>query len=628
MKHLAVTFLFLLFILNFTKQEHEFLRYLQNASPSIIKSPATFLMGTNLISTNGFWKLNLQEDGNLVLKDANEIPIWASGSNGKGTSPYLLKIQEDGNLVIYDSKNSAIWTSDTNGKGTGPFNFSLQGDGNLVLYDSSGKPIFTSNTNYAPVFPSTGCVWLFSECNFKGTKKEYCSDFKTLDSSASSILMPEPSTNCSSTNCLSPVKVFSLQNFTGTQLTISKPNVCLKNINFDKQIASIMFTSKNCNSNQYLSNGQCLDCPSKCTKCEGPTKCTSCESSLSVNSSTGLCGISCPNGQFDNNGSCANCSSNCVTCSSFNKCTSCKGSLRINSLQMCEPDCPPSQYVLKENCVDCPSSCLTCINDKMCSSCYGNSILSPQYKCELSCAKNEFRTSLGECAKCPITCGNCMDSNTCVGCINGYVLYQGKCISECPPGTLKNKGNCYAIVQCTSGWFQDFNNSGECSKCGDNCLKCVSQTACLQCDGNFNLLGFDSTTKKYYEVNAESAAGLDGPSASFGVKYGQESENSIKIGSSSCTTPDQMLLMQGFQAKSDNGMIIGIVVGVVGFFAFTIFIFLAFKNKWLCWKSDPETAEVQETKRSGKEIQNQDDKPDYAQPGEDPAKALEIDEKK
>ena len=128
MKHLAVTFLILLFILNFTKQEHEFLRFLQNVSPSSIKSPATFLMGTNLISTNGFWKLNLQEDGNLVLKDANEIPIWASGSNGKGTSPYLLKIQEDGNLVIYDSKNSSIWTSDTNGKGTGPFNFALKGD--------------------------------------------------------------------------------------------------------------------------------------------------------------------------------------------------------------------------------------------------------------------------------------------------------------------------------------------------------------------------------------------------------------------------------------------------------------------------------------------------------------------
>jgi hypothetical protein len=725
-----------------TKQEVAFLRYLQNISS--LKSPGSIETNISMNSSNGNWRFILQDNGNLELRDRSEIVFWSSNTIGKGSKPYKLNLQDDGNLVLYDTNLLPTWASNTNNKSTGPFNLSLQNDGNLVLYDFKGLPTFATNTNYAPTYPPAGCVWLFTECNFKGVKKEYCADFQTLDSSTSSILLPESSVDCSSqSNCISlvgkqsfdsftkfdnpqnsvlniefdgygfdfyigifsadkqssniytiiyggwsntqtkvfkekvngdtvcsfnigvanpndktsykliidkklgtitmnangkesfnckipnmnvidlnyyafasylvgpkictnnssnptttgsnctqvaktSVKVFSQQNYSGTDtLTISNPIVCLKSLNFDKRIASIQFLNKNCRSNQYSSNGQCLDCPTKCTSCEGPNKCTTCESSLSVNTSTGLCGISCPLGQYDNNGICSDCSTNCATCTSYNKCTSCKNTQRINSLQMCEPDCPPTKYAYKDNCIECASKCLTCLNDQMCLSCYGNAILTPLYKCDLGCASNEYKNNSGVCSRCPTGCSTCIDSNTCTSCVQGLIYNRGQCISECPSGSLKNKNNCYTIVNCPDGMFQDFNNSGECSQCANNCLKCVSKNACYKCDGNFNLIGFDSETKKFYEVSAETGVGLDGPSISFGVKYGQETNTSIKIGSSSCTTPEQVKLLSGYQSSSSSstGIIIGVIIGVV-ILSLILGLFFAYKYKYLCWKEN------------------------------------------
>ena len=121
---------------------------------------------------------------------------------------------------------------------------------------------------------------------------------------------------------------------------------------------------------------------------------------------------------------------------------------------MCEPDCPPVKYAFKGNCVDCPSPCLTCLNEEMCTSCFGNAILSPQYKCEQTCGINEFRNTSGTCSKCPSTCNSCADYESCTNCIAGFINYKGKCLGECPLGTIKVKGNCYAVVNCPNGWFQ------------------------------------------------------------------------------------------------------------------------------------------------------------------------------
>jgi hypothetical protein len=61
--------------------------------------------------TEGPYTLHMQMDSNLVLYD-NRNPIWASNTQHKGRSCYLI-MQSDGNAVIYDGEGRAIWSSGT-----------------------------------------------------------------------------------------------------------------------------------------------------------------------------------------------------------------------------------------------------------------------------------------------------------------------------------------------------------------------------------------------------------------------------------------------------------------------------------------------------------------------------------
>ena len=56
-------------------------------------------------------------------------------------------MQDDGNLVIYDATNQPIWASNTNGIGPRPHHLVMQFDRNLVIYGSDGKPTWSTGTN-------------------------------------------------------------------------------------------------------------------------------------------------------------------------------------------------------------------------------------------------------------------------------------------------------------------------------------------------------------------------------------------------------------------------------------------------------------------------------------------------
>ena len=219
-----------------------FLRYLQSSNDYVM---GTLDNGKEISSSNGLWKMGFQTDGNLVLKDLSDYAFWTSNSIGKGDSPYKLVVQDDGNLVIYDSKAKVIWATNTNGKGKAPFKLAMQTDANLVLIDSTGASYWATNTKWAVSMPSDGCVWIFSDCNFKGSKTEYCNDNPNLDKSASSILFKKGLS----------LRAYGSAGYTGTLLEISNPMMCLKAANFDKKMASLKFTTKSCASNEFLSSG-------------------------------------------------------------------------------------------------------------------------------------------------------------------------------------------------------------------------------------------------------------------------------------------------------------------------------------------------------------------------------------
>lgn len=60
------------------------------------------------VGDSGNW-LAMQQDGNLVLNNGSNQPIWATGTNGYGSSVFLA-IQDDGNLVLIYNGTTPIWS--------------------------------------------------------------------------------------------------------------------------------------------------------------------------------------------------------------------------------------------------------------------------------------------------------------------------------------------------------------------------------------------------------------------------------------------------------------------------------------------------------------------------------------
>jgi hypothetical protein len=119
----------------------------------------------------------MQADGNLVVYDTNNTPLWYSNTadNAPGNKAYL-SLQDDANLVIYF--RTYIWSSGTNQpegsftrtnstsgivlpptnlaqgghiiSGNGLFDATLQTDGNFVIYRKDGnsqQALWATHTN-------------------------------------------------------------------------------------------------------------------------------------------------------------------------------------------------------------------------------------------------------------------------------------------------------------------------------------------------------------------------------------------------------------------------------------------------------------------------------------------------
>jgi hypothetical protein len=66
---------------------------------------------------NSSWTLNMQGDGNLVMRNPSGTACFASNTNGHSGSH--VSYQSDGNFVVYASTGAALWSSRTAGKWIG-----------------------------------------------------------------------------------------------------------------------------------------------------------------------------------------------------------------------------------------------------------------------------------------------------------------------------------------------------------------------------------------------------------------------------------------------------------------------------------------------------------------------------
>ncbi|MGQ0839036.1 S8 family serine peptidase [Actinokineospora sp.] len=89
----------------------------------------------SLRSANGAYLLAMQGDGNFVLYNQANQPLWHTNTHGN-PGAYLI-FQGDGNVVIYTGSGQPLWH--TNSHGTLASTFVVQDDSNIVLYGPSGQ---------------------------------------------------------------------------------------------------------------------------------------------------------------------------------------------------------------------------------------------------------------------------------------------------------------------------------------------------------------------------------------------------------------------------------------------------------------------------------------------------------
>jgi hypothetical protein len=112
-------------------------------------NPGEFLNhGEQLVAENGRYVLQMQEDGNVVVRMSGNIATWASGTDGHPGA--ILKMQDDGNLVVIAPGNNPVWSSRTDGRPSCVL--FIQDDGNAVVYAEGNRAVWASNSSQPPTF--------------------------------------------------------------------------------------------------------------------------------------------------------------------------------------------------------------------------------------------------------------------------------------------------------------------------------------------------------------------------------------------------------------------------------------------------------------------------------------------
>ena len=92
-------------------------------------------------SGNGRAILRLQEDKNLVLYKDHKVVYPFPNALGRG---HHATMQTDGNFVLYDHNDGPVWDSDTDGH-PGAY-LAIQDDGNMVVYDKNHHRLWATDT--------------------------------------------------------------------------------------------------------------------------------------------------------------------------------------------------------------------------------------------------------------------------------------------------------------------------------------------------------------------------------------------------------------------------------------------------------------------------------------------------
>ncbi|MFF3821258.1 mannose-binding protein [Streptomyces bluensis] len=98
----------------------------------------TVSAGSQLVSGQSWWtnriRMTMQGDGNLVVYNEDNDPIWAAGVFGEN---HKVRFQKDGNLVVYTADDRPVWASQTSGHEGAKL--VLRADGKVAIMDGTTK---------------------------------------------------------------------------------------------------------------------------------------------------------------------------------------------------------------------------------------------------------------------------------------------------------------------------------------------------------------------------------------------------------------------------------------------------------------------------------------------------------
>jgi hypothetical protein len=106
---------------------------------SELKTGQRLVQGEQLVSPNQEWNLRYQPDGNLVITDTDFRNKQIYDATNKLHTPGYAVMQEDGNFVIYDSNQIPVWASNTAGRRVDALK--LTNYGTVILQRDNGNEI-------------------------------------------------------------------------------------------------------------------------------------------------------------------------------------------------------------------------------------------------------------------------------------------------------------------------------------------------------------------------------------------------------------------------------------------------------------------------------------------------------
>ena len=291
----------------------------------------------------------------------------------------------------------------------------------------------------------------------------------------------------------------------------------------------------------------CEKCPENCTSCINENNCTGCleeyklidgicEKYCNIGSDS-LC-VSCdfdeknkcqecnpgyyiPNNISIYNSTCNYCDQHCLSCygkENYPICTQCEEGFYISNYSSCNycgsdrikhchqeniynitiDECYPDYILFNNSCIDkCNSSnyfskCIECNEDP--------DKLHECKKCKEGYYLPDNLYNI-YCEYCPENCKSCEGSDynpICTECYGNYILSGGKCLNYCDIGNDELCKNCSDVPgkidrcgECNDGYYlANNNNQRQCTKCPNNCQKCIGVNnivECIECDTGYYL---------------------------------------------------------------------------------------------------------------------------------------------